>query len=85
MPNKPVKHLCSITKDENMRQWKEKIGVQPEEDLNKFSNVLKKFIIHKKQISTEGSKKLYNNEALLRKKKLLLEDILVWHLSASTS
>ena len=68
-----------------MRQWKEKIEVQPEEDLSKFSSVLKKFIVHKKQVSTEGSRKLYNNEALLRKKKLLLEDILVRCLPATKS
>jgi hypothetical protein len=60
-----------------MKVWKEKIEAHPEENLNQFSNVLTKFIKNKKQVNTDGARQLYNNEALLRKKKLLLEDILV--------
>ena len=60
-----------------MKKWKQDIIEQHEVGTENVGNILKSFIKTQNRVDTNSPIRLYDNDTLLKKNKLLLEDILV--------
>ena len=59
-----------------MKKWKDSINGQSSSDVNQYSTVLDQFLLDK---SKNEQKKTSIDNITIKKNKLLLEDILVYH------